>query len=119
MTSGLLRDPSYGFRQLRKIPGVPTMVVLKPALGIRVNAARAAVNEAALLRSLPFRQPDQIVQMSGVSPQDGATPSSSLPDVRDWRTRTHSLQDIGGRTVGIRRLDVPWFSRKPLLDREG
>ena len=109
----LFQDLRYAFRQLRKNPGFAAVTVLTLALGIGVNAAMFAVIDAVLLRPLPFPKPDQIVQMSESRYEDMGGPISSissLPDIRDWRTQTHSFQDIGWYTEGVRSVDVPGFS---------
>lgn len=111
--ASLLQDLRYAFRQLRKNPGFTAVTVLMLALGIGVNAAMFAVIDAVLLRPLPFPKPDQIVQMSESRPEDLSGPMasiSSLPDIRDWRAQSHSFQDIGWYTEGIRSVDVPGFS---------
>ena len=112
MTS-VLQDGRYALRQLRKNPGFTAVTVLTLALGIGVNAAMFAVIDGVLLRPLPFPKPNQIVEMRESKPDDLVVPMASiasLPDIRDWRGQSHSFQDIGWFTIGIRSVDIPGFS---------
>jgi predicted permease len=55
------QDLRYAFRMIRRSPGFTTVVVLSLALGIGVNTALFSVIDAAYLRKLPVREPDELV----------------------------------------------------------
>ena len=57
----LFRDLSYGFRMLRRSPGVTVVAILSLALGIGANTALFSAVDAVLLKTLPVEDPNQLV----------------------------------------------------------
>ena len=59
----LLRDIRYGFRTLSRTPGFAIIAVLVMALGIGANVALFTVVRGVLLKPLPFKDPDRLMEV--------------------------------------------------------
>src|SRR5690348_204472 len=59
----LCRDVQYAFRTMRHNPGFTTTAVLSLALGIGANTAIFSLIDALMLRWLPVRDPQELVQL--------------------------------------------------------
>jgi putative ABC transport system permease protein len=98
----LLQDLRYSMRMLRQAPGFAAVAVLTLALGIGSNTAIFSVVQAALLRPLPYAQPDRLITLGEVRSQN--VPDSlatggwyaSYPDFLDWRAQSKTLEALAG-----------------------
>ncbi len=63
----LLQDLRFGARILMKKPGFSLIVVITLALGIGANTAIFSVTDKLLIRSLPVKEPQQLVLINSVS----------------------------------------------------
>ncbi len=61
----MINDIRYGFRSLRRNPGFALVVICMLALGIGANTAAFSLIHTVLIRSLPYRDPEQLVALFG------------------------------------------------------
>ena len=99
--NGLFQDFRYSLRQLHKNPGFAAIAVLTLALGIGANTAIFSLMNAVLLRSLPVREPEQLVLFgpgNWVGSIDGLPNRSwqlfSYPFFREFRQKNQVFSDV-------------------------
>lgn len=89
----LRQDLRFAARSLRRAPGFIVTAVLVTALGIGANAAVFSVADQAMLRPLPFPEPDRLVRL-WQSQGDFSRNEVSPPNFRDWRERSRSFSSL-------------------------
>ncbi len=91
----LIKDIRYGVRSFLKRPGFLVIAVSTLALGIGATTAMFTVVNSVLLRPLQFPEPERIVVLEGINPQQGITLSNvSVPDIDDWQKQSQSFEQI-------------------------
>ncbi|HEX3187381.1 MAG TPA: ABC transporter permease [Pyrinomonadaceae bacterium] len=82
----LIQDLRYGIRTLLKRPGFACIAVATLALGIGASTVIFTVVDAALLRGLPYKEPNALYHLWERTPkQDFSKREFSYPDYQDYQ----------------------------------
>src|SRR4051794_13676424 len=80
------QDLRYGLRSLRRNPGFALVIILTMALGIGANTAIFSVVNGVLLRPLPYKAGDKLVELHQGTGTDAANEMGfSVKDIADYR----------------------------------
>ena len=128
-----MQDLRYGIRMMAKRPGFTLIAGLTLALGIGANTAIFSAVNAVLLKSLPFPESEQLVDLAETFKPNGYG-SVSVPTLEDWKNQNtvfagiaayqgtsfnleggDAPQRIAGLKVGANYFDV--LGVKPALGR--
>ncbi len=96
------RDLRHGLRGLRRTPTFSSVAILALALGIGANTAIFSVIEATMLRALPYRNGERLVEMYETYP--GGYMSPAYPDYLDWRAQADVFEEMTLEGVFARTL---------------
>ena len=89
-----MQDLRYGVRMLRKSPGFTCVAVLTLALGIGANTAIFGIINGLMLRTLPVRDPGQLVELLHQYPGEPAFNGFSWDAYRIMRDGNHVFSDL-------------------------
>ena len=93
MLTDMLTDMRYGIRQMLKAPGFTIVAILTLAFGVGATSAIFSVVNGVLLRPLPYPEPETLVRVFEVVPQDGrfgVAPANFL----DWRQQNDVFEHL-------------------------
>ena len=89
----MFTDLRQALRTLIKSPGFSAIIVTVLAVGIGANTAIFSIVNGVLLKTLPFHNASRLVSVSGIVRGEEEN-SASLPDIRDWRAQSKTLDAI-------------------------
>ncbi|MFY9936790.1 MAG: ABC transporter permease [Silvibacterium sp.] len=93
------QDVRHALRSMRRSKGFTVAAVLTLALGVGANTAVFSLIDTVLLKPLNYPDPDRIVQFF-LSSSGGSIQGASIPDLRFWRDRASSVQEISAFDFG-------------------
>src|SRR5262247_2661440 len=89
----LLLGLRHAVRQARRSPGFTALAIAVLAVGIGASTLMFGLVDAALLRDLPFLDPDRVVWMYNTRTERDRAPLS-IPDVDDYRREATTLSGL-------------------------
>jgi predicted permease len=121
---GILQDLRYALRQLLKSPGLTAVAIVTLALGIGANTAIYSLLDQVLLRSLPVKQPDRLVQLRFAGSETGRVSSYggdphdyfSYPMYRDLRDQNSVFSGV--LATDSVQVGVQWHNQPELVSGE-
>jgi putative ABC transport system permease protein len=90
---GFWQDIRYAIRSLIKSPGFTAVVVLILALGIGANVAMYSIIDTAMIRSLPYAEPERLV-MGRATFNGNVNPWASAYDFWDYQELSTSFENL-------------------------
>jgi len=93
MLDTLLRDFRFAFRQLRQTPGFTATAIVVLALGMSASVTIFTFVDAALIKPLPYREPNRLVGVFGTN-ASAVQSNLSYPDYLDWKRMNTVLSSL-------------------------
>lgn len=90
----MLRDLRLAFRSFRKRRTYALSVALILAVGVGASTSIFAFVDAAVLQPPPFRDPSRLRLIWGVAGPERNIRGASFLEIKDWKERTRTLQDV-------------------------
>jgi predicted permease len=91
-------DLQHALRQFRRAPGFSILSIAILAAGIGASASMFTVVDQVLLRNLPYRKPNQLIQVREAGKKGPSMFGAPFMDIQEWRERSHTLQSIAFHT---------------------
>ena len=95
------QDARYAFRTLRRSPGFTAVAVVSLALGIGANTAIFSLIDSLMLRRLPVRQPEQLVEFLNRYPGEPRGNWFSFTSYEHYRDNNHVLAGLTGSATSL------------------
>jgi putative ABC transport system permease protein len=90
----LWQDVRYGLRMMRRTPGFTAVALLSLTLGIGANTAIFSLINTLMLRPLPVRAPEQLVELLNRYPGEPRLNAFSRQSYEHFRDNNHVFSDL-------------------------
>jgi putative ABC transport system permease protein len=95
--SAIWSDIRYAFRMMKRTPLFTAAVILTVAIAIAANATIFTVVNALMIRSLPYSQPERILQVAEKNDKLNLPNfAASVLNFVSWREQTQSFEQLAG-----------------------
>src|SRR5215472_9421914 len=91
---GFFQDFRYAMRQLRQNLAFACTSILILSLGICASVAIFAFVDAALIKPLPYPNPNQLVEVTETAPMFPLGADLSYPDYLDWKKQNQVFSSM-------------------------
>src|SRR5262245_15207624 len=104
MMDVFLKDLKHAVRMLVHTPSLAIPAIIALALGIAVNTAMFSVINTALLKPLPYHDPDRIVMFQNTFLHGVSSGSASPVEFNWWRGRADAFEYVSAFAFGVANL---------------
>jgi len=111
----LLQDLRYAFRQFGANRGFTLLAIVTLALGIGVNTAMFTVTDSVLLRPLPYRDAERLIDISGS--KEGPGSDTSWLNYCDIRDKCKQLEEVAGYAEDVGVVETEQATRSVFAPR--
>ena len=94
--TALAQDVRYALRMMRRAPGFTAIALLSLGLGIGANTAIFSLIHTLMLRLLPVRDPQQLVELLNKYPGEPHVNGFSWQSYKHFRDNNHVLTALIG-----------------------
>jgi putative ABC transport system permease protein len=101
----MFQDLRYAIRLMIKKPGFTLIALATLAIGIGLNSAIFSVVNSVILRPLPYRDSERLVQIWSRDMREGGENSVVSPaDYLDWRKQAQSFERVSAYNIWIAKM---------------
>src|SRR5262245_38114996 len=98
----LAQDLRYAFRTMRASPGFTATAILSLALGIGANTAIFSLMDALMLRWLPVRDPQELVQVRTLAARRPPSENLSYSEIRAVASQAELFTGVAGYSSAVK-----------------